>query len=233
MGLNAKNAKAPTGGGFKQPALEAGVYPGRLVQLIDLGVQKQPDYKGQPKDPAQSMYTTYELLDEFCIDEDGKVLKDKPRWISEDFVLYPLDSDLAKCTKRYNVLDPDHTHEGDWTQLLGQPCVVNITYKAGTGKHEGKEFNNIESIAPMRPNQVETAPQLVNPTKLFDLDDPDVDVFMALPKWLQDRIKENLDFEGSDLQDAIRNYKAPEDSETTDQVEDTQPDPEDDDEDNW
>jgi hypothetical protein len=107
MGFKSKEAK---GGGSnlpKQDPVAAGTYPGRLVQLIDLGVQKQPDYKGEPKDPIQMIHTTYELSDEFCKNEEGEDETDKPRWFSESFPFYNLDADRAKSTKRYLALDPD------------------------------------------------------------------------------------------------------------------------------
>ena len=34
---------------------------------------------------------------------------------------------------------------------------------------------------------------------MFTLDEPDMDVFSALPEWLQERIKSNLEFKGSPL----------------------------------
>ena len=36
-----------------QANIEAGVYPARLVQIIDLGLQPQKAYQGKEKAPAQ------------------------------------------------------------------------------------------------------------------------------------------------------------------------------------
>jgi len=37
----------------------------------------------------------------------------------------------------------------------------------------------------------------VNATAVFDLEEPSLDSFMALPQWLQKKVQENLEFEGS------------------------------------
>ena len=38
---------------------------------------------------------------------------------------------------------------------------------------------------------------------MFVLDDPDLEVFNSLPEWLRDKIKENLNYEGSALQKLV------------------------------
>ena len=128
MTLNANKIKsASTGKDFKRPEpLEPGSYPARLVQIITEGVQKNRPYKGEEKPPQLSMRLTYEILDEFLKDESGEDLLDKPRWIGEVIPFYSLKADLAKSTKRYYALDPDVKADGDWSQLIGAPCVVTL-----------------------------------------------------------------------------------------------------------
>ena len=207
MGLNAKNVKM-TGNSenkmVEQDAIEAGTYPARLVQIIDLGLQTQRPYQGQDKPPAQEILLTYELLDEFCLDENGEEIEDKPRWISETIPFHNLEVDLAKSTKRYKALDPKIEFEGDWTQLIGTPCMVTITEREGSGKHTGKVFNNVASVAQMRAKEAKKAGELVNDSKVFVTSEPDLEVFRTLPEWLQDKIKGNLEYQGSVLQSALK-----------------------------
>lgn len=203
MSLNAR--KIPTKAkGPQQEPIDAGSYPARVVQILDLGLQPQPDYQGEPKPPAHEIMMTYEFLDEFCLSEDGEVQEDKPRWLSETFPLRSLDSDLAKSTKRYKALDAEEKYEGDFTQLIEEPCTVVVVQNAGKGKNTGKVYNNIQSVSAMRPRDAAKAPELVNPPKVFVLDEPDLEVFGSLPQWLQDKIKGNLDFDGSALQEALQ-----------------------------
>ena len=209
MGLNAKELPS-TNSGHRQEPLDAGTYPARLVQIIDLGLQKQSPYKGEEKPPCNELYTTYELLDEFCVDEDGNVEEDRPRWVSERYPFHSLEADRARSTHRYMALDPDEEHEGDWTQLVATPCMINLTATEGKGKNANKVFNNIDGVSSMRTKDADKAEPLKNDPKIFSLDEPDMEIFMKLPKFLQDIIKDNLDYEGSDLEKAIANYKEPE-----------------------
>lgn len=201
-GLNARNIKSANKGP-EQPALDSGSYPARTVQIIDLGVQPQRPFKGEEKPPAHEVMLTYEFADEFMKDENGEDIEDKPRWLSETFPLRSLDADLATSTKRYKALDPKEDFGGDFTQLIDIPCTVLVVQNAGTGKNVGKVYTNIQSLSAMRPRDAAKAPDLVNPPKVFVLDEPDLEVFKSLPQWLQDKIKSNLDFEGSALQEAL------------------------------
>lgn len=203
--------QAPKTGGnsnFKpQDPLDPGAYPARLVQVIDLGLQKQRPYAGEEKPPKHELYTTYEMADEFMKDEDGKDIEDKPRWLSETFPVNPLDSDLAKSTERYIAHDPELAHEGNWAALLGNPCTITIVQKKGKGQNADKIYNNIGGVSAMRPKEAAKLPDLVNPPKLFDLDDPDLEIFLSLPTWLQDKIKENLNFGGSPLEVLLEGHE--------------------------
>jgi hypothetical protein len=208
MALNA--SKLPKTGGNRKPVdpLEPGTYPARVVQIITLGLQEQNPYKGEPKPPAHELYVTYELLDEFMKDEEGNDIPEKPRWLSENFAFYSLDSDLAKSTKRYFALDPEKEHGGDWAALLGAPCMVTVIQKPSK-KDPEVIYNNITTVSSMRAKEAAKAPDLVNEGKVFDVDEPDMDIFLSLPEWLQDKIKGNLDFEGSALEKALKGVQKP------------------------
>jgi hypothetical protein len=202
----ALNANKPNDGGKKfapQANIAAGVYPGRLVQLIDLGLQAQKPYKGEDKKPVQELMWTYELVDEFMKDEDGNEILDKPRWISETLPFYGLFADKAKSTQRYHAFDPKEEEGGDWVKFIAAPCNVAVV----NNPSGDKVYDNIGAISAMRPRDAAACPPLVNPTKVFDLDAPDMAVFNSLPKWIQDKIKGNLNFQGSPLQAALGGEK--------------------------
>jgi len=207
MGLNAKKVGGGNGGGNRVPQanIEPGTYPARLVQIIDLGLQAQRPYQGKDKPPAQEIMLTYELVDTFMLDEDGNELEDKPRWISETLPFYVLYADKAKSTQRYNAIDPTGEYDGDFAKAIGTPINVTIVNNAVGDK----VYDNIATISAMRPRDADKCPELVNPSKLFDLDNPDMEVFNALPEWLRDKIKSNLNFKGSPLEAAVGNAPAP------------------------
>ena len=197
----ALNVSKISGGGSKerveQPNLEPGLYPARLVQIIDLGLQPQRPYQGQAKPPAQEIMLTYELVDSFMVDKDGNDVEDKPRWVSETLPLLNIKADKAKSTQRYMALDPGLKDGGDFVKQIGKPVNVNIVNNKGK---DGKTYDNVSAIAPMRPRDADRTPELVNPTKVFVLDEPDMEVFNSLPEWLRDKIKGNLNYAGSALQ---------------------------------
>lgn len=207
MALNAREYRQESK--FERPdPLEVGTYPARVVQVVSLGLQKQNPYKGEPKDPKDEIYVTYELLDEFLQDEDGNDIEDKPRWLSETFTMNSLDSDLAKSTKRYYALDPEEKFKGDWSKLIGAACMISVVQNEGKGKNAGTIYNNIASVQTMRAKEEARANDLVNEGKVFDIDEPDMEVFLSLPKFLQDKMKDNLNFGGSALEKAIEAHES-------------------------
>jgi hypothetical protein len=141
------------------------------------------------------------LVTEFLKDDDGKDILDKPRWLSEIFPLYSLDSDLAKSTKRYKVLDPKEKYGGDWAEVLGSPCLIQVVEYE---KNDGTTGNAVGSISP--PLKGVSVPELVNETKFFDLDAPDLEMFKEMPKWLQTKLtEERHDHAGSKLEELLGN----------------------------
>jgi hypothetical protein len=189
----------------EQPNLEPGTYPGRIVQIIDFGLQPQRPYQGQEKKPCQEIGLTYELVDAFMIDDKGQEIEDKPRWVSESLPFYGLEADKAKSTQRYLAADPTNEHQGDFSKLLTFPVNVLIVNNA----RGDKVYDNVAGITAMRGRDAEKCPPLKNPAKMFDLDAPDLDVFKSFPKWIQEKIQGNLNYKGSPLQKLLGGAPAP------------------------
>ena len=199
MSLNLNKLPKGGGGGPKQPVIEVGTYPARLVRVIDLGLQAQQPYQGQEKPPAHMVDFTYELLDVFMVDKDGNEDEDKPRWISENFAIHNPAADLAKSTKRVKALDPNNDHNFNLVDLVGATCMITIVHK----EYKGNTYANVGGVTTMRAKDAEKAPELKNKPVTFTLDDPDMEVFNSFPEWLQDKIKSNLEFNGSKLHKAL------------------------------
>lgn len=233
MALNANEYKQESN--FERPdPLEAGTYPARVVQIISLGLQPQRPFKGEEKLPKHEIRVTYELVDEFLHDEEGDDIEDKPRWIAENFTMNSLDSDLAKSTKRYYALDPEGKFKGDWSKLIGTPCMVVLIKNEGK---DGKVYNNVSQVNTMRAKEAAKIPDLKNEPKVFDVDNPDIEVFLSLPNFVQELITEkNLEFGGSLLEKKLAEHKGdetpsekkkPTKKEVKDEVEDSTGDDED------
>lgn len=184
----------------EQPEFEATNYPCRVAQVIDMGLQHKSEWddvakKYSPatdKAPVHMLMLTYEFVTEFMKDEAGNDVEDKPRWLSEDFPIYALDSELATSTKRMKAFDPSFSKfKGDFVALAGEPCTVTIGHRKG-----GK--SKIGNVSP--PMKGFPVPELKNPVKVFTLDEPDVEIFKSLPTWLQEKIQGNLEYAGSPLE---------------------------------
>lgn len=202
MALNASKVKH-TSSGPKAPVLDEGAYPARLVAVIDLGLQPQ-EYNKESKPPKNELQVIYESSDEFMPDEEGNPNEEKPRWFWESFPLNHIKSDKATSTKRYLALDPNLEFDGDWSQLIGRPVIVGLTRTKG---RDGNEYNNVGSTSTMRAKEANKAPELVNDPILFDLDDPNLEVFLTLPERIQQKIKDNLEFTGSKLDRLLAEHK--------------------------
>lgn len=236
MSFNAK--KLPTTSNAKRAdPLEAGSYPARLVQIVGLGVQPSRPYKGEEKPPRLTIRLTYELLDEFMKDEEGNDQEGRPRWLSEEIPFLSLKQDRATSTKRYFALDPDDKADGDWAALIGAPCVVTIVQEADKRPGVDRIYEKISNVSSMRPKEAAKAPELKNTPLIWDFYDPDVEVFKDFPEWLQDKIKNAVDYSGSALEKALGGSQAPAETKSSQkQQKVSAPPPEDstdDEEENW
>ena len=205
MALQSSKIAKSSGNRVEQPEIEADVYPARLVQLIDLGLQPQRAYQGKEKPPANEIMFTHELVDIFMVDADGKEDLKKPRWISETLPFFGIQADMAKSTKRYLALDPTQEWGGDLTKMLDVPCNLTLVINA----KGDKRYENIGNIAPMNSKKSAACPELVNPTRVFDFDEPNLEVFNSLPDWIKKKITEALNFKGGKLEALLGGKAAP------------------------
>lgn len=201
MALRAPTSNASSNNRTAQPNLEPGTYPARIVRVLDLGLQPQRPFKGEAKAPAHMINVTYELVDVFMLDEQGKELEDKPRWISEEFPLHSMIAELAKSTKRYKAIDPDNEHGGDWSAVLGAACMVTTVQT--TSAANGRTYDNVANVTQARSRDASKMAWLQNAAVFFDLSEPDLDVFKMLPSWQQEKIQGNLEYAGSPLERAL------------------------------
>jgi len=199
MSLNSNNL--PAGGGGNIEPMEPGTYPARTVGMVDLGLQSRPAFQGVDKPPVNMIAMTYEFVDEFLKDEEGEDKVDKPRHLTEMMPMYNLSAEKAKSTARYKALDPSNVHKGDFSKVVDVPCMVTVVHNPN--KVTGGVYENIGGITPMREKDAVKCAELVNGTRLFDLDEPTVEGFEALPPFVQKKIKGGLEYVGSKLYDML------------------------------
>ena len=180
MGLDISKYKA---GGRDFGRAEDGLYPARLTQVIELGVQPMEDYQtGEAKDPKPRAILTFELPTE-TIEINGE---DKPRWYGKEYTLS--SHELAGILKVMKALDASGAT--DLTEMVGKACTVQLgTTISGKAK--------IINVSPIMKGIA--VPPLSKAPLVFDLDDPSLDVFKGFPDWVKEKITGALDFEGSVL----------------------------------
>ncbi len=200
------NASTAAGGGPRTPPLENGIYPARLVQLVNLGIQPR-SYKGEDKEPMQEIMLTYELSEEFLVDEDGEPDLAKPRWVSENFPLFNLGAEKAKSTERYKVLDPSGAYKGDFSKLMSCGVILSIVQNPSK-KDPTKIYPKISGVLAMKEKDRAAQPEMVNEPRIFDCTEPDMPNWELLPDWVQTKIKQNLEYGGSALALLLKDQEA-------------------------
>lgn len=214
MSLKPKRVKKTANNNLTNPLLEPDNYPARLVQVLDLGPRQ--NYFDKEKINHEIMLT-YELVTEFMQDDKGESVEDKPLWLSEVINMVDLPTGMSpteiyadaykskgKLVQRCKVFDPKGTLDFDLSQMVDLPCVVTVVQKK---KQDGTLKNDIGGVTGIMKGMA--VPELVNPPKVFSLEEPDLTILGSLPEWLQEKIKTNLEFNGSPLEAALSG-RAPE-----------------------
>lgn len=72
-------------------ALADDVYPARIVRFVGLGIQDQPEFQGQKKDPAFKCAIQFELIgvDATGTQPDGSPIDPRPACVFQDYFLFP------------------------------------------------------------------------------------------------------------------------------------------------
>ncbi len=175
------------GGNFKR--VPAGVHIGRCYSLIDLGTQTTNGQYGEKH--QHKIRVSWELFGE---DENGKPLtvdvdgNEMPMTISKHYTVSlhekaGLRKDLSAWRGR------DFTEEEakafDVSKLIGAYCLVNVT----TSENNGKTYSNVAGLTPLPATLKNAKPNPIHENVIFNLDDPDMEIFASFHEKLQDIIE--------------------------------------------
>lgn len=168
----------------KAARIEDGTYPARFSAIIDLGIQAQTDWQtGEATDPKPRVLITWTLPTETMEreHEDGTV-EVIQRMISKEYTLSNHEkSNIVALVKSMG------TPMSDLTALLNLPCMVEV---GSTMNNNAKVVNCVKTPKTM------PVDELTNPPTYFDFDNPDKDLFLSLPAWAQDKIKDAENYSG-------------------------------------
>ncbi len=180
-------AKDSGGGDFKR--VPAGVYIGRCYSLIDLGTQLSTGQYGEKM--QHKIRLAWELFGE---DEQGQPLtvivdgKEMPLTISKSYTVSlheksSLRKDLAAW--RGKDFTEEEARAFDVSKLVGAWCMVNATQS----ETNGKTYTNVAGLTPLPGALKNAKPAPVHANVLFNLDDPDMELFASFHEKLQEAIK--------------------------------------------
>lgn len=160
----------------------AGTYVARLVQVIDLGTQPSKKY-----DPSSQVLLGWEIPD--IKEDDGRPVIHFQRYAN----YFSAKSNLRKLVVGWRGRDFTSDEIKTWSaaSMLGKECLLNL---AETEKGD-KVYVDVASASRL-PNGMACPPQ-VSKTILFDLDNPDMEVFGAFSEKLQDTIKASPEWEAA------------------------------------
>ena len=180
-------AKDSGGGNFKR--VPAGVYIGRCYSLIDLGTQESSGQFGTKL--QHKIRIGWELFGEddqgqpLTVEVDGKTL---PMTIAKSYTVSlheksALRKDLAAW--RGKDFSEEEAKAFDVSKLIGAYCMVNVT----TSETNGKTYSNVAGLTPLPSALKSSKPQGVHEPVVFNLDEPDMELFSTFHEKLQEVIK--------------------------------------------
>jgi len=85
--------------------------------------------------------------------------------------------------------------------------------------YNGKTYFNVSDVGTMRQKEAENLSELKNEPRVFSLGDPDLEVFNAFPKWIQEKIVGNLEYKGSKLELLLEGKNSEPDEEAVEEEE--------------
>ena len=171
-----------------------GMHLARCYRIIDLGTQKT-EFKGEIKHLPKIM-VQFEVHGE---DDDGKPLvtsKGEPMSISKNYTA----SLSEKATLRVDLKNwrgrdftPEELKGFELKNVLGIFAMISVTKAPGK---DGKEYTNIGAVMPVPANIKKAGlPAGHNPTAIFSIDDPDMELFETFSDGLKNKIKSSPEWQ--------------------------------------
>lgn len=181
MGLT---VSAPSGGSYTPPP--AGNHLARCYRIIDLGTQIS-EWKGQKKSLRQVMLV-WELHGD---DEGGRpMIMDDGRPLVASRKFTASLGEKAKLREflvswRGKAFTDDELMGFSLKNILDKWCMINITH---THK-DGKTYSNVTGVSAV-PSAIRKAglPEGINTSIMFDVDDPDMEIFDTFSDYLKQQI---------------------------------------------
>ena len=168
----------------------AGTYTARCYQMIDLGTQVTNGQFGEKK--QHKIRISWEVFGE---DDDGNPLtvdiqgKQMPMTVDREFTLSMHENATLRAflgTWRGKAFTDDEAFTFDVSRLVGAYAMVSVAHSESKN---GKTYANVTAAAKLPKALSDSKPAGVHADVIFNLDEPNLEVFESLPAWLQEKIQ--------------------------------------------
>jgi hypothetical protein len=187
--------KAPASAGGDFEIAPEGVFLARCYKMVDVGTQTETGQFGTKEN--RKIYLYWELL-QTADGEEIKMENGEPFSIFNQYKLsmHP-KANLRKHLDswRGKKFTDEEAADFDVTKLLDKFCLLQITHS--TSKDGQKTYANVDGIMTTK-KKVDG----VNEISSFSIENPDMEVFDALPEWLQQKIENAPEWEESEEDEA-------------------------------
>lgn len=181
--------KATNKKGAEVEPIEAGSYPARVYQMIEIGTVAGFQGSLQPK-----VRIGFELPTELHVFDEKK--GEQPRVISQDYTLS--FHEKAKLRKVIEACDPKalgtdedgFMEEFDVETLVGKPLLITVAQKP---KKEGGAYAFIDNCTRLPKGM--SCPAPVNPPSVLSYDKWKDEVFEKLPDFIKDKMKTSPEYQ--------------------------------------
>ncbi len=163
---------------------QAGTYPARCCQIIDMG-QQTSTFENEVK-TAHKILIGFEILDDENRRTDGTSHIVNKRFTSSLHVKSALRKFLEMWRGR--AFTGDELKGFDLKNVLGLTCLVSITHS----EKGDRVYANLAGVTKLPKNMA--VPDGAEPLTLFDMSAPDWDTFARLGSRLQNQIAESPEF---------------------------------------
>lgn len=162
--------------------LPAGQYIARCYKIIDLGTQDVV-WLGETKQQHKVMIY-WEILDDKVKMEDGRPYSISRKYTASLNEKSNLYADLVSWRGK------DFTEAElagfDISKLLGAYCQMQVIHN----ESGGKTYANANTLMATKER-----PKAVNPDVMFDIENPDMDIFESQSDWLKNQIRQSAEWQ--------------------------------------
>lgn len=166
------------------PPLEGGTYMAVCVGVIDIGEQKNEAYNKY----ENKVILIFEIPSE-TVEVDGQ---QKPRWVSKTYTASLNEkSNLSKhlVSWRGRSFDEEELTNYDVSEVLGKTAMIQILCEQG----ETGSYNVIAGVSGIPKGF--PPPEAQSELLMYDMDEPDEEMFGKLPEWIQERIRKSTEYQ--------------------------------------